>query len=244
MHTKFFLAPHDPVTRERLMEGSIFVVDKPLNWTSFDVVNKVKGKAKYRFQLPKLKIGHAGTLDPLATGVIVICTGPCTKMIESLQAQEKEYTGSFYLGATTPSFDLETTPVFQSKIDHIDLAKLESAASQFVGNIEQTPPIYSAVQQDGKRLYELARQGKTTVIKSRFVDVFEMKITEFEPPLVHFLIRCSKGTYIRSIADDFGKKLGTGAYLNSLRRTASGEFKVEEAWSVEELALAFGGDNT
>lgn len=242
MHTKFFLSPQDTITRERLMEGSIFVVDKPLNWTSFDVVSKIKWKSKYKFDLPKLKIGHAGTLDPLATGVIVICTGPCTKMIESLQAQEKVYSGSFYLGATTPSFDLETEPVFQSEIDHITLNKLEEVASQFVGNIEQTPPIYSAVQQDGKRLYELARQGKTTEIKSRFVDIFEMKITGFDPPLVHFLIRCSKGTYIRSIADDFGKKLRTGAYLNALRRTASGEFKVEDAWTVEGLVNAFDGN--
>lgn len=243
MHTKYFLSPLDSITREKLMEGSIFVVDKPLHWTSFDVVSKIKWKSKYKFDLPKLKIGHAGTLDPLATGVIVICTGPCTKMIESLQAQEKVYTGSFFIGATTPSFDLETEPVSQSGIDHISMDELVSVASQFVGNIEQTPPIYSAVQQDGKRLYELARQGKTTEIKSRFVDIFEMKITGFQPPLVYFFVRCSKGTYIRSIADDFGKKLGTGAYLNSLRRTASGDFKVEDAWSVEELVHAFGGDN-
>lgn len=239
MHTKYLISPGENITREQLMEGSIFVIDKPLHWTSFDVVSKIKWKSKYKFDLPKLKIGHAGTLDPLATGVIVVCTGPCTKMIESLQAQEKIYTGNFCLGATTPSFDLETDPVFHSDTDHITMELLEEAASQFVGNIEQTPPIYSAVQQDGKRLYQLARQGKTTEIKSRFVDVFEMKITGFETPLVPFFIRCSKGTYIRSIADDFGKKLGTGAYLQSLRRTGSGDFKVEHAWTVENLVSVF-----
>lgn len=210
-------------------EGKVLLIDKPLNWTSFDVVKKLK------FALKVKKIGHAGTLDPLATGLLILCTGKMTKSIDKYQAQEKEYTGEFTLGYTTPSYDLETEPEFQSETNHLKLKDLNEATQHFVGEIEQTPPIFSAVKTGGKRAYSLAREGKEVKLKSRVVTISEFEITDFQENKVSFRVRCSKGTYIRSLAHDFGEKLGVGAYLSSLRRTKIGDFSVGDAENLNEF---------
>lgn len=210
-------------------EGKVLLIDKPLNWTSFDVVKKLK------FALKVKKIGHAGTLDPLATGLLILCTGKMTKSIDKYQAQEKEYTGEFTLGYTTPSYDLETEPEFQSETHHLNLKDLNEATQHFVGEIEQTPPIFSAVKTGGKRAYSLAREGKEVKLKSRVVTISEFEITDFQKNKVSFRVRCSKGTYIRSLAHDFGEKLGVGAYLSSLRRTKIGDFSVGDAENLNEF---------
>ncbi len=210
-------------------EGKVLLVDKPLNWTSFDVVKKLK------FTLKVKKIGHAGTLDPLATGLLILCTGKMTKSIEKYQAQEKEYTGVFTLGYTTPSYDLETEPEFQSDTNHLKLDDIKNTAQQFVGEIKQTPPIFSAVKTGGKRAYSLAREGKEVKLKSRVVTISEFEITDFQDNKVSFRVRCTKGTYIRSLANDFGEKLGVGGYLSALRRTKIGDFSVEDAENLNEF---------
>ncbi|ADR20782.1 tRNA pseudouridine synthase B [Marivirga tractuosa] len=210
-------------------EGKVLLIDKPLNWTSFDVVKKLK------FTLKVKKIGHAGTLDPLATGLLILCTGKMTKSIEKYQAQEKEYTGEFTLGYTTPSYDLETEPEFQKETSHLTLEDLKSNTAYFTGEIEQTPPIFSAVKTGGKRAYSLAREGKEVKLKSRVVTISEFEITDFKENKVSFRVRCSKGTYIRSLAHDFGEKLGVGAYLSALRRTKIGDFSVEDADNLNEF---------
>ncbi|MDX1629696.1 MAG: tRNA pseudouridine(55) synthase TruB [Fulvivirga sp.] len=210
-------------------EGRIILVDKPLHWTSFDVVKKLRYHFKFK------KIGHAGTLDPLATGLLVLCTGKKTKEIEKYQGQEKEYTGTFLIGQTTPSYDLETEPTPPVDITHISKADLEDAAKYFTGTITQTPPIFSAVKVKGKRAYEHARKGEDVKLKSREVTIKIFKITAFNKPEVSFRVVCSKGTYIRSLAHDFGQKLGVGAYLASLRRTRIGNFNVADAATIETL---------
>ncbi|HET8859265.1 tRNA pseudouridine(55) synthase TruB [Marivirga sp.] len=210
-------------------EGKVLLIDKPLTWTSFDVVKKLK------FALKVKKIGHAGTLDPLATGLLILCTGKMTKSIEKYQAQEKEYTGEFTLGYTTPSYDLETEPEFQSKTDHLSIKEIQDATKTFIGEVEQTPPIFSAVKTGGKRAYSLAREGKEVKLKSRIVTISEFGITSFEENKVTFKVRCSKGTYIRSLAYDFGEKLGVGAYLSALRRTKIGDFSVNDAEDLNEF---------
>ncbi|GAA5022394.1 tRNA pseudouridine synthase B [Marivirga lumbricoides] len=222
---------------ETPLEGQVILIDKPLNWTSFDVVKKLKYALKIK------KIGHAGTLDPLATGLLILCTGKMTKSIEKFQAQKKEYTGDFTLGYTTASYDLETEPEFQNEINHITKEDCLSAAQQFIGEITQTPPIYSAVKKDGKRAYELARAGEKFELKKRKVIIEAFDITAFDPPKVSFRIVCSKGTYIRSIANDYGEKLKVGAYLSSLRRTKIGEFSVENAEDLLELVEKNKRDN-
>ena len=209
-------------------EGSVILIDKPLEWTSFDVVKKL------RYALKVKKIGHAGTLDPLATGLLILCTGKMTKQIEKYQGQEKEYTGKFYLGKTTPSYDLETEVDSETSIDHLTSDQIHQATEAFTGIIEQTPPIYSAIKVDGKRAYEGARKGEEVKLKSRHVEVKSFEITAINLPEVHFKIICSKGTYIRSLAHDFGQSLGVGAYLSELRRTRIGDFKVEDAQTIEE----------
>ncbi|UII20971.1 tRNA pseudouridine(55) synthase TruB [Fulvivirga ligni] len=209
-------------------EGSVILIDKPLEWTSFDVVKKL------RYALKVKKIGHAGTLDPLATGLLILCTGKMTKQIEKYQGQEKEYTGKFYLGKTTPSYDLETEVDSETSIDHLTSDQIHRATEAFTGIIEQTPPIYSAIKVDGKRAYEGARKGEEVKLKSRNVEVKSFEITAIDLPEVHFKIICSKGTYIRSLAHDFGQSLGVGAYLSELRRTRIGDFKVEDAQTIEE----------
>ncbi len=210
-------------------EARVILIDKPLNWTSFDVVKKLK------FALKIKKIGHAGTLDPLATGLLILCTGKMTKSIESFQAQKKEYTGDFTLGYTTASYDLETEPEFKKEISGITMEDCIEAAKSFTGEITQTPPIYSAVKKDGKRAYDMARAGEKFELKSRQVQIDAFEITDFSPPKVTFRIVCSKGTYIRSMANDFGEKLNTGAYLSSLRRTKIGDFAIEDADNLMEL---------
>ncbi len=216
-------------TADDFLNGQILLIDKPLEWSSFQAVNALKWAIRKKFNLKKIKIGHAGTLDPLATGLLIICTGKFTKKIPDLQGQIKEYTGSFTLGATTPSFDMETDVDKTYPLDHLDEAMIRDTTKQFIGEIEQVPPIFSALKKDGKRLYELAREGKEVELKSRKIEIFAFEITQIKIPKVHFRIVCSKGTYIRSLAHDFGKALQSGAYLSSLRRTKIGDFDVINA---------------
>jgi len=216
-------------TKEDYLNGQLLLIDKPLGWSSFQAVNKLKWAIRKKFSLKKFKIGHAGTLDPLATGLLVICTGKFTKKITEYQGQEKEYTGIITLGGSTPSYDLETEVNETHATDHITPDLIQTATSQFIGEIEQAPPVFSALKKDGKRLYELAREGKTVDIPKRKVTVSTFEITKIENLNVHFRIACSKGTYIRSIAHDFGKALGSGAHLSLLRRTKIGEFNVDKA---------------
>lgn len=210
-------------------EGKVLLIDKPLTWTSFDVVKKLKYALKVK------KIGHAGTLDPLATGLLILCTGKMTKSIEQYQAQEKEYTGEFTLGYTTPSYDLETVPEFQSDPSVLKIEDLHAVIPNFVGDIKQTPPIFSAVKKDGKRAYALARAGKEVKLDPRIINIREFEITDFKDNKVSFRVSCSKGTYIRSLAHDFGQKLGVGAYLSALRRTKIGNFSVDDADNLNEF---------
>ena len=214
---------------EEILNGAILIVDKPQNWSSFDVVKKIRNTITQNYKIKKIKIGHAGTLDPLATGLLIICTGKMTKEISKLQNQLKVYTGTFVLGSTTPSFDLESKIDNFYKINHIDKNLINKVLPNFIGDIYQTPPIYSAIKKKGKRLYELAREGKKTEIKARKVFVEKFEITKIKLPEIDFLIKCGKGTYIRSIANDFGKALNSGAHLKNLRRIASGKYLVEDA---------------
>ena len=220
---------------EDFLNGKVLIIDKPLNWTSFQVVNKIRWAIRRKFNLKKIKVGHAGTLDPLASGLLIICTGKMTKRINEYQAENKEYTGTITRGATTPSFDLETEIDQSFPIEHITKELILNAAESFKGLIKQKPPIYSAIKKDGIRLYELARKGEQTEINSREVSILDFEITKIELPSVHFKILCSKGTYIRSIANDFGKKLESGGHLSSLRRTKSGTFDVSEAIDPESF---------
>ena len=223
------------MTKEDFLEGQVLLIDKPLGWSSFQAVNSLKWKIRKKFQLKKIKIGHAGTLDPLATGLLLICTGKATKTINELQGQEKEYTGTIALGGTTPSYDLETEINENFPIDHITNELIHSTTSQFIGDIEQIPPVFSALKKDGKRLYEYAREGKEVEIKKRGVTITEFEITSIELPMVHFRVVCSKGTYIRSLAHDFGKALQSGAHLSSLKRTKIGDYNVNKAITPEEF---------
>jgi len=222
-------------TEEDFKNGQVLLIDKPLEWTSFQVVNKLRWHIKQRFKLKKIKVGHAGTLDPLATGLLIICTGKQTKEIHTYQGQKKEYTGTFSIGATTPSYDLETEVNETFSTNHITEALLKETTKQFLGEIWQKPPIFSAIKKDGKRLYELARKGETTEIKARAVTVSEFEITNINLPKVDFRVVCSKGTYIRSLAYDFGKALHSGAHLSALRRTKIGDFSVEKSASIESF---------
>jgi tRNA pseudouridine55 synthase len=210
-------------------EGRVLLVNKPLDWTSFDVVNKLRYKLKIK------KIGHAGTLDPLATGLLIICTGKLTKKIDEYQAQEKEYTGHFVIGQTTPSHDLETEVSLSVDISSLAEEQVYTAAKKLTGTLQQIPPLHSAIKIDGKRAYKLARKGADIELKPREVTVSEFEITSIEKPKIGFRIVCSKGTYIRSLARDFGNELGVGAYLASLCRTRIGNFKLEEAKTLEEI---------
>jgi tRNA pseudouridine55 synthase len=223
------------MTKEDFLEGQVLLIDKPLGWSSFQAVNSLKWKIRKKFQLKKIKIGHAGTLDPLATGLLLICTGKSTKTINELQGQAKEYTGTITLGATTPSFDLETEIDQSFSIDHITNERIHGTTAQFIGEIEQIPPVFSALKKDGKRLYEYAREGKEVEIKKRGVTITEFEITGIALPLVHFRVVCSKGTYIRSLAHDFGKALESGAHLSALKRTKIGDYNVNKAITPEEF---------
>lgn len=217
------------LTEEDFKNGQVLLIDKPLNWTSFQVVNKLRWEIRRKFGLKKIKVGHAGTLDPLATGLLIICTGNFTKKIDEFQGQIKEYTGEITLGATTPSYDLETEVDEIFPVDHITDDLIHKTVQQFVGEIEQIPPMFSAIKMAGVRLYDLARQGKTREIQSRKVTVETFEITNINLPKIQFRIVCSKGTYIRSLAYDFGKALNSGGYLSGLRRTKIGDFKVNNA---------------
>jgi tRNA pseudouridine55 synthase len=221
------------MTEEDYKNGQVLLIDKPLTWTSFQVVNKLRWEIKQRFNIKKIKVGHAGTLDPLATGLLIICTGKQTKQIDTYQGQVKEYTGTFTVGGTTPSYDLETAVEETFPTAHISEELLQKTTEQFTGEIQQKPPIFSAIKKDGKRLYELARKGETTEIKERTVTVSKFEITKINLPEVAFRIICSKGTYIRSIAFDYGKALNSGAHLSALRRTKIGNFYVDDALSME-----------
>ena len=218
---------------EDFKNGQVLVIDKPLNWTSFQVVNKIRWAIRKKFKIKKIKVGHAGTLDPLATGILIICTGKQTKKIIEYQAERKEYTGTITLGGTTPSFDLETEINQSFPTDHITAQSIQEAAASFVGKIFQKPPLYSALKKDGIRLYELARRGEQVEINAREVEIFAFEITDISMPVISFRIECSKGTYIRSIANDFGEKLNSGGHLSSLRRTKSGSFTIESASTLE-----------
>jgi tRNA pseudouridine55 synthase len=217
-------------TPEDFLEGQILLIDKPLTWSSFQAVNKLKYLLKRKLDLPKkFKIGHAGTLDPLATGLLIICTGKFTKRITEIQNQTKEYTGTILLGATTPSYDLETEIDENFPIEHITTQLIHDVVQQFLGEIDQKPPVFSAIKKDGKRLYEHARAGEEVEIQARKTTIYEFEITRIALPEIDFRVACSKGTYIRSLAFDFGKALDSGAHLVALRRTKIGDYHVQDA---------------
>ncbi|MFK8295400.1 tRNA pseudouridine(55) synthase TruB [Capnocytophaga canimorsus] len=228
--TEHFLTP------EQLLEGQILLIDKPLHWSSFQAVNKIKWSIIKNYKLKKIKIGHAGTLDPLASGLLVICTGKFTKKITEFQDALKTYTGTIRLGAITSSFDLETEVEQTFPIVHITPELIEQVRQQFIGEIEQTPPVFSAIKREGKRLYELAREGEETIeVPKRIVQIQQFNIDIRHFPDIDFEVVCSKGTYIRSLANDFGKALQSGAHLVALRRTRIGDFLVENALSPDEF---------
>jgi tRNA pseudouridine55 synthase len=210
-------------------EGQVLLIDKPLHWTSFDAVRKIRSLVHVK------KVGHSGTLDPLATGLLIICTGKFTKKISEYMASEKEYIGSFTLGAVTPTYDLESKPQDLKSYENIKAEDIRSASAQFIGEIMQTPPAHSAIKKDGKRVYKLARSGQEVKLDPRKVSITEFEISRIELPNIYFKIVCSTGTYIRSLANDLGKVLGCGAYLSSLCRTRIGEFKLEDAVTIEEF---------
>ena len=221
---------------ENYTEGQVLLIDKPLKWSSFQAVNKLKYTLINKIGLPKkFKIGHAGTLDPLATGLLIVCTGKFTKRIAEIQSQAKEYTGTIFLGATTPSYDLETEVDATFPTDHITEELIHETVKQFLGKIDQVPPIFSAIKKDGKRLYEHARAGEEVEIASRKTTIYEFEITRIELPEIDFRVACSKGTYIRSLAFDFGKAMQSGSHLTALRRTKIGAYSVENAHSPETL---------
>ena len=221
------------LTAEYFLSGQVLLIDKPLNWTSFQVVNKLRWEIRHAFNIKKIKVGHAGTLDPLATGLLVICTGKMTKKIDAFQGQIKEYTGTFVLGSTTPSFDLETEINETFLTEHITEDFIHKTTKQFIGEIEQVPPVFSALKKDGKRLYEYARAGEDVEIKSRKVNISEFEITKIDGINIDFRVICSKGTYIRSLVNDFGKALNSGGHLSKLRRTKIGDFLVTKALTPE-----------
>ncbi len=224
------------ITIDDYQNGQTLLIDKPLGWSSFQAVNKLKYLLINSVGLPKkFKIGHAGTLDPLATGLLLICTGKSTKIISELQGQAKEYTGTFYIGATTPSYDLETEIDHRFDISHINEALIDKTVTEFLGEIDQIPPIFSAIKKDGVRLYEHARAGESVEIASRKTTIHEFEITRIALPEIDFRIVCSKGTYIRSIAFDFGKAMQSGSHLTVLRRTKIGDFNVKNAILVTDL---------
>ena len=217
------------MTAEQILEGQVFLVDKPLDWTSFQAVNKIKFKLKKEFKFKKIKVGHAGTLDPKATGLLVVCTGRATKKISEIQDAQKEYWTEIKIGVQTESYDTEKPEIFPTDISHITEDFVTEVLQKFLGEITQKPPIFSAIKVDGERAYDLARAGTSIEMKSRKTTIHYIKDIQIEIPYVRFLVGCSKGTYIRSLAHDIGQELGVGAYLTQLRRTKIGEYSVEEA---------------
>ena len=219
-----------PTALTPFLEGKVLLLDKPIGWTSFNMVQKV------RYLTRVTKVGHAGTLDPLATGLLIICTGKYTKQINTYMGMTKEYTGTMVIGATTPTYDLESEPENFKNIDHISAEQIQLATRQFVGPILQMPPQHSAIKKDGKRLYESARQGIEVKVDPRPITIESFEITKIELPTIDFKVVCSTGTYIRSLVKDFGDTLGVGAYMSALRRTRIGDFKIEDAMQWEDLA--------
>ena len=217
----------DPINE--FEEGKVILINKPLGWTSFDVIRKIRSLIKIK------KVGHAGTLDPLATGLLIVCTGKFTKRINEYMAQEKEYTGTITLGAVTPTFDLESEPEEIKDYSHITNEMVIDTTKQFIGYINQIPPIHSAIKQDGKPVYKLARKGIDVVMESRKINIASFEVTKIEMPLIHFKVVCSTGTYIRSLANDFGASLNCGGYLSSLIRTRIGEHRIEDSFTMEEF---------
>lgn len=224
-------------TQETFEEGKVLLIDKPLHWTSFDVVRKIRNLIKIK------KVGHAGTLDPLATGLLIVCTGKFTKKINQFMAQEKEYTGQITLGAVTPTYDLESEPRDFKSIDGITPKLIAEAAQNFIGEILQTPPIHSAIKQKGKPVYLQARKGIDVIIEPRKISIKSFEITAIEMPVVSFKVICSTGTYIRSLANDFGAALGCGGYLSELRRTRIGNFKAEDAMNIVKFEASLSNEN-
>ena len=223
------------LSKEDFESGVVLLINKEINWTSFDVVKKIKNLLKEKFSFKKIKVGHAGTLDPLATGLLVVCAGKSTKMISEIQNQKKEYTGELTMGATTPSYDLETEIDNRYDISNISESDIFSKTKLFIGEVFQKPPIFSAIKVKGERLYEKARRGEKINIKKRKITIYNFKLTKILLPKIHFIIECSKGTYIRSIAHDFGKSLNNGAYLSKLVRTKIGGFDLKDAKSIIEF---------
>ena len=217
------------------VEGATLLVNKPAEWTSFDVVNKIRFKIRYRLGIKKIKVGHAGTLDPLATGLLLICTGRNTKKLARFQGLEKEYTGTIALGGTTPSYDLETPVEHTYPTAHITPELIEQSRLTFLGEQDQVPPVFSAIKQDGKTLYKQARKGIQVTVEPRRITIHELEFTRVDLPHIDFRVRCSKGTYIRSLAYDFGKALDSGGHLHLLCRTAIGPYRLQDAWELEEL---------
>lgn len=231
------------ISAEDFQEGQVVLLDKPLTWSSFQSVNKVKWSLKKHLGLKKIKVGHAGTLDPLATGLLIVCTGKFTKRISELQGMVKEYTGTFYIGATTPSYDLETEVDETFPSGHVNETLIAATLQQFIGEIDQKPPVFSAIKKDGKRLYEHARKGEEVEIASRKTTIHEFEITRIALPEVDFRVVCSKGTYIRSLAFDFGLALNSGAHLTALRRTKIGEYSVENAITPDAFEQSIAPEN-
>jgi len=227
-----------PKTAEEFLAGQILLIDKPLGWTSFDLVKKVRTLIRTKFSLKKIKVGHAGTLDPLATGLLIVCTGKFTKRISEIQEQAKVYTGEITLGGTTPSYDLETEIDNRYETSHITKKLIQNTALYFTGEIDQKPPIFSALKKEGERLYKKARRGENVVIKPRLVHVYSFKIIYFENPKIIFEIECGSGTYIRSIAHDLGRALNSGGYLNKLCRTKIGDYHLDSAFDIKTLNTA------
>ena len=225
-------------------QGAFLLVDKPLEWTSFDVVNKIRYALRKSLGIKKIKVGHAGTLDPLATGLLIICTGKFTKKIDQFQALYKVYDGHFTIGASTPSYDAETAIDQQFETKHLTEEILRNNLQHFVGEIEQVPPMYSAIKGNGQALYKKARKGEKVRIKSRIVTIHDYQILEIKDKQISFEIKCSKGTYIRSLAHDFGQKLNNAAYLSKLRRTQIGEHHLKDAWQLDALIEHIHGYTT
>ena len=223
--------PIDPAIQQTFLDGKVLLIDKPLHWTSFDVVRKLRSLLQVK------KIGHAGTLDPLATGLLIVCTGKFTKKINEFMSQEKEYTGTITLGAVTPTYDLESLPEQQKDFLFVTTALLQKATLPFIGDIEQLPPVYSAIKKDGVALYELARRGVEVKTEPRKININKFEITNIALPVIDFKVICSTGTYIRSLANDYGAALGCGAYLSSLRRTRIGEFTADKAIAMEQFEI-------
>lgn len=232
------------MTKEDFLAGQTLLVDKPLEWSSFQVVNKLRWLIRKQFNLKKIKVGHAGTLDPLASGLLLICTGKATKTINELQGQIKEYTGVITLGATTPSYDLETEIDQTFPTEHLTEALIQKTTAQFTGVISQLPPVFSALKKDGKRLYEYARAGTAVTIQAREIEIYEFEITQISNLEVSFRVVCSKGTYIRSLAHDFGKALNSGAHLSALRRTKIGNYDVTNAVTPQGFEAQLKADSS